>query len=558
MRYDPPVILTSPHTHIATHRTGASRAEGTLKIYLIAPRNPESFWTFDRVLPSLNKRCIYPNLSLPTVAGLTPREHEMVLCDENVEPIDFDTDADIVGVTGYVIHKKRIFEIIDEFRRRGKFVVVGGPFASLCPEELRGKVDVLFIDEAEYTWPQFLRDYQAGTWQAEYRQDEKPSMLDSPLPRFDLLKIDRYRTMTIQFARGCPFNCEFCDIIVMYGRRPRTKSVAQVMAEVEEIYRLGLKQIFVVDDNFIGNKREAKELLKAIIEWQRAKGYPVEFMTEVSLNVAQDDELLQLMKQADFGTIFVGIESPRKASLEETKKHQNVREDILTSVHRIQKAGIQVMAGMIVGFDNDDPSIFEEQFEFIQAARIPISMTGMLNAMPKTPLYTRLHAAGRLIAESVGDQFVFTNIVPKGMSRLELYEGYRTLLNRLYSYSNYRRRVMGLLLNKGGLLRSRVLAGREEFTIFLRILWTCMLRASPQRAWLTLSLIVETALRRPRALRDAVTFALMHKHLYEYMRDTSVQLEALIRELKEFPASTSLMPAPQEGTVFVGLPRRGH
>jgi radical SAM superfamily enzyme YgiQ (UPF0313 family) len=540
---------------VARDRIGASRAEGTLKIYLIAPRNPESFWTFDRVLPSLNKRCIYPNLSLPTVAGLTPREHEMVLCDENVEQVDFDTDADIVGITGYVIHKKRIFEIIEAFRRRGKFVVAGGPFASLCPEELRGKVDVLFVDEAEYTWPQFLRDYQAGTWQAEYRQDEKPSMLDSPLPRFDLLKIDRYRTMTIQFARGCPFNCEFCDIIVMYGRRPRTKSVPQVMAEVEEIYRLGLKQIFVVDDNFIGNKREAKELLKAISAWQRAKGYPVEFMTEVSLNVAQDDELLQLMKQAHFGVIFVGIESPRKASLEETKKHQNVREDILTSVHRIQKVGIQVMAGMIVGFDNDDPSIFEEQFQFIQAARIPISMTGMLNALPKTPLYTRLQAAGRLIAESVGDQFIFTNIVPKGMSRLELYEGYRTLLNRLYGYSNYRKRVMALLLNKGGLLRSRVLAGREEFSIFLRILWTCMLRASPQRAWLTLSLIVETALRRPRALRDAVTFALMHKHLYEYMRDTSVQLEALIRELKEFPASSSLLPAPQQGTVFVGLPR---
>jgi radical SAM superfamily enzyme YgiQ (UPF0313 family) len=327
------------------------------------------------------------------------------------------------------------------------------------------------------------------------------------------------------------------------------------MAEVEEIYRLGLKQIFVVDDNFIGNKREAKELLKAITEWQRAKGYPVEFMTEVSLNVAQDDELLQLMKRAHFATIFVGIESPRKASLEETKKHQNVREDILTSVHRIQRAGIQVMAGMIVGFDNDDPSIFEEQFQFIQDARIPISMTGMLNAMPKTPLYTRLQAAGRLIAESVGDQFVFTNIVPKSMSRLELYEGYRTLLNRLYSYSNYRKRVMGLILNKGGLLTSRLLAGREEFTIFLRILWTCLLRASPRRAWLTLSLIVETALRRPRALRDAVTFALMHKHLYEYMRDTSVQLEALIRELKEFPASTNLLPAPQESTVFVGLPR---
>lgn len=530
-----------------------------MKIYLIAPKNPESFWTFDRVLPSLNKRCIYPNLSLPTVAGLTPPGHDIVLCDENVEDIDFDTDADIVGVTGYVIHKQRMFQILDEYRRRGKFVVVGGPFASLCPEELQGRADVIFVDEAEYTWPQFLRDYAAGTWQPEYRQDEKPSMLDSPLPRFDLLKIDRYRTMTIQFARGCPFNCEFCDIIVMYGRRPRTKSVPQVMAEVKEIYRLGLRQIFVVDDNFIGNKREAKELLKAITGWQAENGYPVEFMTEVSLNVAQDDELLELMKQANFATIFVGIESPRRASLEETKKHQNVREDIITSVHRIQKAGIQVMAGMIVGFDNDDPSIFEEQFRFIQDARIPISMTGMLNAMPKTPLYTRLKAAGRLIAESVGDQFVFTNIVPKSMSRLELYEGYRVLLDRLYSYRNYRERTMALLLNKGAMLQSRYFVTWEDAGVFLRILWTCVLRASPRRAWLTLSLMVETALRRPRALREAVTLALMHKHLYEYMRDTTRQLEALIEELRTLP-SVGLLPgtpalAPQAEPTFVGLPR---
>ena len=281
-------------------------------------------------------------------------------------------------------------------------------------------------------------------------------------------------------------------------------------------------------------------------------------MTEVSLNVAQDDELLRLMKQANFGTIFVGIESPRVASLEETKKHQNVREDILTSVHRIQKAGIQVMAGMIVGFDNDDPSIFDEQFQFIQDARIPISMTGMLNAMPKTPLYTRLKETGRLIAESVGDQFVFTNIIPKSMSRLELYEGYRTLLNRLYGYRNYRKRTMALILNKGGVLQSRYFGTREDVGVFFRILWTCILRASPRRAWLTVSLMAETALRRPRSLRDAVIFALMHKHLYEYMRDTSLQLEALIEELKTLPESAGLLPAapPQPEPVFVGLPRR--
>jgi radical SAM superfamily enzyme YgiQ (UPF0313 family) len=511
-----------------------------VKIYLVAPKNPESFWTFDRILRSLRKRCVFPNLALPTVAALTPPEHEVVLCDENVEPVDFDTDADIVGITGYVVHKRRMLEIAAEFRRRGKLVVAGGPLATLCPEELSGRVDVLFVGEAEYTWPRFLQDHATGRGQAEYRQDDKPSMLDSPVPRFDLLKVERYRTLTIQFARGCPYSCDFCDIIVMYGRRPRTKSVPQVLAEVSAIHGLGVTNIFVVDDNFIGNKREAKALLAALAEWQRPRGYPIEFMTEVSLNVAQDDELLALMKEAHFATVFVGIESPRAASLQESNKAQNMREDILTAVHRIQAAGIQVMAGMIVGFDSDDARIFEEQFRFIQDARIPISMTGMLNAIPRTPLHARLKEAGRLIAESVGDQFVFTNIVPQGMSRLELYEGYRRLLRRLYAYRNYRRRSMAFLLNKGALLQFRLLAGRGDVGIFLRIVWNCVLRTSPRRAWFTLSLLAETALRRPSVLRDAVILALMHKHLYEYMRATSILLEDIISDLRADTASRSI------------------
>ncbi|HZP43681.1 MAG TPA: radical SAM protein [Candidatus Binatia bacterium] len=506
-----------------------------MKIYLIAPKNPESFWTFDRILPSLGKKCVFPNLSLPTVAGITPREHDVVLCDENVEPIDFDTDADIIGVTGYVVHQQRILEIVDAFKARGKFVVVGGPFASLVPEKIRGRADVVFVDEAEHTWPEFLRDYAAGTWRSEYRPAEAPSMHDSPLPRFDLLKRGAYRTMTIQFARGCPFNCEFCDIIVMYGRKPRTKTVAQIMAEVEEIHRLGFPNIFVVDDNFIGNKKEAKNLLKAIVAWQREHGYPIEFMTEVTLNVAQDDELLALMHEAHFTTIFIGIESPRAASLQETHKTQNMREDLLAAVHRIQRAGMEVMAGMIVGFDHDDATIFEEQFRFIQEARIPISMTGLLNAVPKTPLYTRLKEAGRLIAEHVGDQFVFTNVIPQSMSRLELYEGYKRLLQKLYDYRNYRRRTMELILHKGAARGARLLASRADLMILLRVLWTCILRASPRRAWMTFSMMLETAWRRPRQIRLAVSLALMHKHLYEYVRDTSRHLDRLIDEMRRLP-----------------------
>ncbi|MEW6271942.1 MAG: radical SAM protein [Thermodesulfobacteriota bacterium] len=515
-----------------------------MKIYLVSPRNPESFWTFDRILPSLNKSCLFPNLALPTLAAITPPEHQVVLCDENVRPIDLGTDADVVGVTGYVVHRRRIFEIVDAFKRRGKLVVVGGPFASLCPEELRGRADVVFVDEAEDTWPEFLRDHAAGRWRSRYVAQEKPSLHDSPCPRFDLLDVERYRTMTIQTARGCPFSCEFCDIIAMYGRRPRTKTVHQVMTELREVHRLGATNVFVVDDNFIGNKREAKALLRALAAWQQASGYPIELMTEASLNVAQDEELLQLLRRANFTTLFVGIESPRTSSLVETRKTQNVREDLMASVRRIQEAGIEVMAGMIVGFDGDDAAIFDEHFRFIQDARIPVSMTGMLNALPRTPLHERLREAGRLLAGNVGDQFVFSNVVPLRMSRLELYDGYKRLLQRLYAYGNYRRRAMALILRRGSTIRGKMLASSRDFGILVRLLWTCVLRASPRRAAMTLRLMGETALRRPRALRHAVVLALLHKHLYEYVRDTSRHLDEMIEQLRSSePALADPEPA---------------
>jgi radical SAM superfamily enzyme YgiQ (UPF0313 family) len=503
-----------------------------VRIYLVTPRNPPSFWTYDHVLSTLGKRCLFPNLSMPTVAGLTPREHEVILCDENVEEVDLDIDADIVGITGYVIHKERMLELIDAFRARGRFVVVGGPYASLCPEELRGRGDVLFVDEAEETWPQFLRDYAADAWQAEYRPAEKPDLTTSPMPRFDLLPVDRYQALTIQFARGCPFNCEFCDIIVVYGRRPRAKSVAQVMAEIEECHRLGAKQVFLVDDNFIGNKKLAKDLLRAIAEWSSARGHPIHFNTEVSLNVAQDDELLALLRGAHFTTVFIGIESPRPASLQETKKTQNLRGDLVASVRKVQAYGIQVQAGMIVGFDNDDPAIFEEQLRFIQEARIPVSMTGMLQAMPKTPLHARVAAEGRLLGDSTGDQFVFSNILPRSMTRLELYRGYRELVTKLYDFRIFRERAVAYLLGKGAEVRQDLAIGRAELRLFVRILWRTVVRASPRRAWFTLSLLAMALLRRPSVFVDAVTLAVIHKALYDYVRVLRRHLDKAIAELE--------------------------
>ena len=506
-----------------------------MKIHLVTPRNPTSFWTYDEILPVLGKRCIFPNLSMPTLAGLTPAEHEVTLCDENVEEIDFDVEADVVGVTGYIIHKPRMLEILAEFRKRGRFVVVGGPFASLCPAELRGHADVVFVDEAEETWPQFLADLAAGCPKSEYRPKEKPDLTQSPTPRFDLLKIDRYHAMTMQFARGCPFNCEFCDIIVVYGRRPRVKSIPQVMKEIAECHRLGASQVFLVDDNFIGNKKLTKELLREMARWGSEHGYPIEFQTEVSLNLAQDDELLALMHAANFTAIFIGIETPRRDSLAETKKTQNLRGDLVESVRHIQTYGMQVQAGMIVGFDHDDETIFEEQLRFIEDARIPVSMTGLLHALPETPLYARVEREGRLLTESTGDQFVLSNIEPLRMSRRSLYEGYRWLVSQLYDFGNYRRRALAFLLHRG----SQVHGGRNvqqgDFRRLGRVLWETVVRGGPRRASFTLALLGQTLLRRPSVFKEAVGFALAHQAFHAYVERLKVTLEGELAELRRGP-----------------------
>jgi radical SAM superfamily enzyme YgiQ (UPF0313 family) len=512
-----------------------------VRIHLITPRNPPSFWTYDEILPTLGKRCIFPNLSMPTLAGLTPREHEVVLSDENVDEIDWELDADVVGLTGYLIHKPRMLEIAAELRRRGRFVVIGGPYASLCPEELRAHCDVLFVGEAEETWSDFLRDFAAGCWKTEYSAPRLPDLRAAPMPRFDLLPVDRYHALTVQFARGCPFTCEFCDIIVVYGRRPRAKSVEQLMAEVRECHRLGAKQVFIVDDNFIGNAKLAKELLRALAEWGAAEGHPIDFNTEVSLNVAQDDELLALLRAANVTTVFIGIESPRVDSLRETKKLQNARADLVESVRKVQAHGIQVQAGMIVGFDHDDASIFDEQLRFVQAAKIPVSMTGMLQAMPRTPLYERVQREGRLLADSTGDQFVLSNILPARMSRLELYRGYRWLLSQLYDFRNFRSRTLAFLLERG----TQVNRGRNirpgDLRRLARILRETVLRAGPRRAWFTLSLLCATLVRRPAAFKEAVSFAIAHRAFHGYVAALAARLDAAIAELE---GEGPIAPAP--------------
>jgi radical SAM superfamily enzyme YgiQ (UPF0313 family) len=419
------------------------------RICLINPRFPTSFWGLNHGLPLLGKKANMPVLALPVLAGLTPREHEIVLIDENVQEIDFDAleSFDIVGLTGMTVQRDRMREILQELHARDVFTVVGGPWITVAEDWFDGLVDVIFIGEAEETWPRFLEEWAEGRHQYRYEQAEKTDMTKVPAPRFDLVPFREYAMGCVQTSRGCPFQCEFCDIIVIFGRRPRIKTAAQVVEEVDAQHRLGARVIFLVDDNFIGNKKAAKVILRAIIDWQHERGYPMAFFTEASLDLAEDDELMRLMAEAGMVAVFIGIESPDEAALRETKKHQNVRGSLLDRVRRVQDAGLEVYAGMIVGFDSDDLSVFDRQFEFLREARIIGAMAGMLSAIPKTPLYARLEVEGRLDNDAADDPAIATNVIPLQMTREAMRDGWLDLMDRLYDADNYFERFDALFVD---------------------------------------------------------------------------------------------------------------
>jgi radical SAM superfamily enzyme YgiQ (UPF0313 family) len=408
-------------------------------VCLINPRFPTSFWGLEHGLPLLGKKANMPALALPVLAGLTPPGHEVVLLDENVAPIDFDAleRFDIIGLTGMTVQRDRTREILTELRARGHFVVIGGPWVSVAEDWFKDLVDVTFVGEAEETWPAFLDEWHRGEHRARYEQADKTDMTKVPPPRYDLVPFREYAMGCVQTSRGCPFQCEFCDIIVIFGRRPRVKTPDQVVAEVEAQWRLGARVIFLVDDNFIGNKKLAKGILRALVAWQRARGYPLAFFTEASLDLAEDDELLGLMADAGLVAVFVGIESPDEEALRETKKYQNVRGSLVDRVRTIQDAGLEVYAGMIVGFDHDDATVFDRQLAFLREARVIGAMAGMLSAIPKTPLYDRLEAEGRLDNDAADDPDIATNVIPLNMSREQMRDGWVDLMDRLYDAESY-------------------------------------------------------------------------------------------------------------------------
>jgi radical SAM superfamily enzyme YgiQ (UPF0313 family) len=513
----------------------APRQASNREIYLVQPKFPPSYWGLESMLRLTPFRAVNPPLGLLTLAALTPPDFRVTLCDENAgERVDYDTSAQIVGITGYNLQNARVYAHAERFRARGKTVVLGGPLANLLPDECRPYCDVLFQGEAEYTWPRFLRDYAGGHWADHYVEEEKIHLPDSPPPRLDLLR-SRYFHGIVQCTRGCPFSCEFCDIIVMYGRKMRFKPIPQVLREVQAWQRLGQTQVFFADDNFVGHRAYAKELLRALAAWNRKQHPLLSFVTQVSIDLVRDEELLRLLHAANFAAVFIGIETPRKASLAETHKTQNEKVDLVQAIHTIQTHNLFTWAGMIVGFDHDDAGIFQEQYEFLQKAQIPVVMLSTLLAIPKTPLHARLKAEGRLLPEMSQaptlpldldqDQHLHwegtdgrTNFRPLRMSMDELQQGQKKLYQKLYSPDAFQDRLLGNLRRfpKAGFRPEAVCW--ELLSSFLHLSWHNWRQGPRARRFFWKSLW--TTLRHsPRSLPQMAMQLGMYEHFAQVHAD---------------------------------------
>jgi len=495
-----------------------ANAKPTKRLLLINPRFEESFWSFRLALEKMlhGKRAMNPPLGLATLAALCPAGWSVEIVDENIESLPLAPEVDLIGICGMGVQVPRQKELLHFYRAEGYRVVAGGSYASLCPESYEGLADTVISGEAEYIWKEFCRDFERGAARRLYAETGTVSMADSPTPRFDLLKLEKYSVVTMQFSRGCPYRCEFCDIIVMFGRKPRWKSPEQVGLELDELRKRNVRDAFFVDDNFIGNRAAAKALLQYLKEYQQRHGYRFVFGTEVSLNVAQDEELLRLLREANFAWVFIGIESPDVDSLKETKKSQNLRGDILGSVRRIYGYGIDVLAGFIIGFDNDTLKTFDRQFRFIVDAGIQAAMIGLLTALPRTPLYRRLAKEGRLVAqaESSNNTRLGTNIVPKRMEADAMIEAYRDLYQRLLED----RQIADRVRNKARYLRDPARQSQyrvgEGLAIIGRLLVRGILPGGASRVFHFLRSLPWTA---PRLVPQAITDWIMALAMRDYV-----------------------------------------
>lgn len=433
-----------------------------MKALLLYPEFPQSFWSYDRSVEIAGFKALIPPLGIITVAALLPQNWEIRFYDRNVNP---ETEADwewceLVILSAMIVQKSDFHALIQKAVQLGKKVAVGGPYPTSVPQDaLDSGAHYLILDEGELTVPLFLEAIARGQTEGIFRSGEKPDVTLSPIPRFDLLQQDAYFLMAVQFSRGCPFNCEFCDIISLYGRKPRTKEPSQILAELQSLYNLGWRgSIFIVDDNFIGNQRNVKRFLRELIPWMEQHHYPFSFITEASVNLAEDDELLHLMAVAGFDTVFLGIETPDQDSLQLTRKMQNTRNPLVEACRKINEAGLLIHAGFILGFDGERSGAGERIQGFVEETSIPQPMLGILQALPNTALWNRLKAEQRLVGgigiTATGDQNTLMNFVPT-RPIAEIAREYVESLWRLYEPTNYLRRCYQQCLSLGSQPRQK-------------------------------------------------------------------------------------------------------
>jgi radical SAM superfamily enzyme YgiQ (UPF0313 family) len=484
-----------------------------MKVLLLYPEYPVTFWSFDHALKFISKKAAYPPLGLLTVAAMLPDDWEVRLMDLNVEKLK-DADlkwADYVMISAMLIQKKSVSNILAKCRSLGTRVIAGGPLFNSTPDEYIDLVDHLILNEAELTLPPFLADIRAGNPKKVYRTNAFPEMNLTPTPRWDLIKIEKYATLMIQCSRGCPFDCEFCDFTALYGRRARVKNADQLMKELEAIYNLGWRNsVFIVDDNFIGNKGKIKKMLPRLIHWMQTYHYPFQFITEASINLADDDELIELMAEAGFNRVFIGLETPNEESLEECSKHQNRDRNMVAAIKKLQAAGIQVLGGYIVGFDNDDEGIFHRQIKFIQESGVVTAMVGLLNAMPKTRLWQRLQAENRLRFDVTGDNTDGTiNFIPR-MDSETLIKGYRKIVRTIYSPRFFYRRASKFLEHYQPRRKSHM----EDHTIktFLKSVFYLGIVGNGISQWYFWKMVCKSLLFHRKLLPDAITLMIFGYH----------------------------------------------
>jgi len=481
-----------------------------MNILLIYPKYPDTFWGFKNVLKFVSKKSAQPPLGLLTVASMLPKKWNKKLIDLNVKELEYKHIewADMVLISAMVVQSKNAQEIVNRCKNYNKKIVAGGPVFTTQHEKFRN-IDHFIKDEAEITLPLFLKDLKKGNPKHIYTSKKRPDIKKTPIPDWSLIDFKNYASIPIQYSRGCPYNCEFCDIVFLNGRIPRTKTPKQMLNELQTLYNIGWKDsVFIVDDNFIGNKKNVKKMLPSIIEWQKEHKYPFTFTTEASVNLADDEELMDLMVAANFGKVFLGIETPNLNSLKECNKTQNMTNKLEDSIKIIQKRGIQVMGGFIVGFDNDTESIFENQIKFIQKIGVATAMVGLLNAAPQTRLWHRLKAEGRLVKDFSGENTDGSlNFIPK-MGREKLIKGYKEILSTIYSPKNYYKRINTVIKNYKPTVKNKF--SKDKFNAFIRSTWRIGILSRTR--FLYWRLIIKTLLTKRKALPIAIELAIYFLH----------------------------------------------